>query len=280
MSQDVAGGVFEPFWLDFPLCDIHLAITSDVLHQLYQGVFKHIVEWCQELMDEEELDRHLKALLPCYGVCHFQNGWSGLGQIGGKERKHMARVLLGCLIGKVPRGVILAYHSLLDFIYLAQYHTHDNTTLQYMQKALEDFHQHKEVIINLGIREDLDIPKFHSLQYYLENIKNFGTTNNYNMEMFKRFHIDFCKEAWYTSNGRNEKPRIIAWLTRREKVSSFQSHLKMSMEDEEEFVHSRFRDQRLILTKRPYQARHQILDVIQDHNCQGFKKDLICYLNS
>jgi hypothetical protein len=62
MSQDVAGGVFEPFWLDFPLCDIHLVIILDVLHQLYQGVFKHIVEWCQELMDEEELDRHIKAL--------------------------------------------------------------------------------------------------------------------------------------------------------------------------------------------------------------------------
>ncbi|KAG2050854.1 hypothetical protein BDR06DRAFT_864261, partial [Suillus hirtellus] len=116
MLQDVAGGVFEPFWLDFPLCDIHLAITSDVLHQLYQGVFKHIVEWCQELMDEEELDRRIKALPPCYGVRHFHNGWSGMGQIGGKERKHMARVLLGCLIGKVPRGVIQAYCSLLDFI--------------------------------------------------------------------------------------------------------------------------------------------------------------------
>ncbi|KAG1840100.1 hypothetical protein DFJ58DRAFT_611552, partial [Suillus subalutaceus] len=226
MSQDVAGGVFEPFWLDFPLCDIHLAITSDVLHQLYQGVFKHIVEWCQELMDEEELDRRIKALPPCYGVRHFHNGWSGMGQIGGKERKHMARVLLGCLIGKVPRGVIQAYRSLLDFIYLAQYPTHDDTTLQYMQKALEDFHQHKEVIINLGVRDDLDIPKFHSLQHYLENIKNFGTTDNYNTEMFERFHIDFCKEAWYASNGRNEKPQMIAWLTRREKVSSFQSYLK------------------------------------------------------
>ncbi|KAG2046152.1 hypothetical protein BDR06DRAFT_858105, partial [Suillus hirtellus] len=78
--------------------------------------------------------------------------------------------------------------------YLAQYPTHDDTTLQYMQKALEDFHQHKEVIINLGVRDNLDIPKFHSLQHYLENIKNFGTTDNYNTEMFERFHIDFCKE--------------------------------------------------------------------------------------
>ncbi|KAG1808786.1 hypothetical protein EV424DRAFT_1473981 [Suillus variegatus] len=125
------------FWLDFPHCDIHLAITSDVLHQLYQGIFKHMV----------------KTFPPCYGVHHFHKGWSALGQVSGKERKQMARVLLACLVGKVPRGVILAYY-----------------TLAYMQQALRDFHLHKEVIINLGIRDDLDIPKFHSLQHYLENI--------------------------------------------------------------------------------------------------------------
>ncbi|KAG2039342.1 hypothetical protein BDR03DRAFT_860207 [Suillus americanus] len=163
MLHDVAGGVFEHFWLKFPHCDIHLAITSDVLHQLYQGVFKHMVEWCQELIDKEELDQRLRTLPPCYGVHHFYKGWTSLGQIGGKEHKHMARVLLACLVGKVPRGVILAYHALLDFISLSQYPTHNDTTLEYMQQAIKDFHHHKEVIINLGIRDDLNIPKFHSL---------------------------------------------------------------------------------------------------------------------
>ncbi|KIK34128.1 hypothetical protein CY34DRAFT_98527 [Suillus luteus UH-Slu-Lm8-n1] len=281
MVHDVAGGVFEPFWLEFPHCDIHMAITSDVLHQLYQGVFKHMVEWCQELMDEEELDQRLRTLPPCYGVRHFHKGWTSLGQIGGKKRKHMARVLLTCLVGKVSKGVILAYRALLDFIYLAQYPTHDDATLEYMQQALKDFHHHKEVIINLGIRDDLDIPKFHSLQHYLENIRNFGTMDNYNTEMFERFHIDFCKEGWYASNGRNEKPQMIAWLTRREKVASFQSYLQMTMEDEdEEFSHSRFQDQRIILPKRPHQIHCHIADIMLDHSCNGFKKDLIFYLNT
>lgn len=121
-------------------------------------------------MDKEELDQKLRTFPPCYGVHHFHKGWSALGQVSGKERKQMARVLLACLVGKVPRGVILAYCALLDFIYLAQYPTHDEDTLAYMQQALQDFHLHKEVIINLGIRDDLDIPKFHSLQHYLENI--------------------------------------------------------------------------------------------------------------
>jgi hypothetical protein len=132
----------------------------------------------------------------------------------------MARVLLGCMIGKVPRDVIISYRSLLDFIYLAQYPSHDDITLGYMDDALKEFHQHKEVLFNLGVREHLDIPKIHSLLHYVDSITWFGTTDNYNTEMMERFHIDFCKEGWYASNRRNEMPQMISWLTRREKVST------------------------------------------------------------
>ena len=52
----VSGGIHHPFWEGFPLCDIHLSIMPDVLHQLYQGVVKHMVAWCSSLMDNEELD--------------------------------------------------------------------------------------------------------------------------------------------------------------------------------------------------------------------------------
>ncbi|KAF8894380.1 hypothetical protein CPB84DRAFT_1682734, partial [Gymnopilus junonius] len=47
MPHDVAGGVPKPFWTGFPLCNINLTITPDVLHQLYQGVLKHLICWCQ-----------------------------------------------------------------------------------------------------------------------------------------------------------------------------------------------------------------------------------------
>jgi len=131
----------------------------------------------------------------------------------------MACILLGCMIGKVPRDVIISYRSLLDFIYLAQYPSHDGDTLAYMEKALKDFHQHKNILFALGVREHLDIPKIHSLLYYVDSIMWFGTTDNYNTEMMERFHIDFCKEGWYASNQRNEMPQMISWLSRREKVS-------------------------------------------------------------
>lgn len=218
MSQNVSGGVYSPFWEGFPLCDIHRSITPDVLHQLYQGTFKHIVAWCQRLLQPEELDRRIRSLPTGYGLRHFKNGISALSQLSGSERKNIAKILLGCLIGKIPNNGLRAIRASLDFIYLAQYSTHDDDTLGYLEKALQEFHQYKSYFVETGVRENFNIPKFHSLMHYIECIKLFGTTDNYNTEMFERLHIDFAKEGWRASNQRDEFPQMIEWLSRQEKL--------------------------------------------------------------
>jgi len=37
--------VFRPFWENFPLADVYLSVTPDILHQLLQGVMKHLISW-------------------------------------------------------------------------------------------------------------------------------------------------------------------------------------------------------------------------------------------
>ena len=37
--------VYHPFWQKLPLANIFLLITPDVLHQLLQGIMKHLVSW-------------------------------------------------------------------------------------------------------------------------------------------------------------------------------------------------------------------------------------------
>ena len=137
MSHDVAGGVFKPFWEDFPLTDIHKTITPDVLHQLYQGVLKHLISWCKNLLPKGELDRRTRSLPLAFGVQQFKNGISSLSQVTGSERKNMAKILLGCLVGSIPIQAAQAITALLDFIYIAQYSTHDTITLGYLANALE-----------------------------------------------------------------------------------------------------------------------------------------------
>ncbi|KAH9914312.1 uncharacterized protein B0H18DRAFT_1125649 [Fomitopsis serialis] len=288
---NVSGYVVRPFWRDLPYTDIHSCITPDVLHQLYQGVFKHIVEWCTELVDELELDRRIRCLPPAFGTRHFKNGFSSLSQVSGTERKHMARILLACLVGKVPQQVILAFRSILDFIYLAQYTTHDDTTLQYMEDALKTFHRNKHVLVDLGVREHLNIPKFHSLLHYVDAIRLLGTTDNYNTEAFERLHIDYAKNGWRASNHRDARPQMVRWLVRQEKMvvlrSSIHRWLRSTGREQDKDVDERVagevdehvagevdqpscRNGRIKLPKHPTAPLQALPTIVDKHCAPGF----------
>ena len=98
----------------------------------------------------------------------------------------MVKILMGCLRGALSKKGLLAVKSILDFIYLAQCSTHDNTTLQYMEDALSIWEDNQGFFIeDTGIHDNLNIPKFHSLLHYIESIHPFGATDNYNSEMFE-----------------------------------------------------------------------------------------------
>lgn len=225
LEANVNGNVSSPFWEHLPFTNIHLSQTPDVLHQLYQGVIKYLIAWCQKILGEKELDRRLRRLPPGLGVRHFKNGISALSQISGSERKNMGKILLGCICDDLPEEATTACRAILDFIYLAQYTTHDEDTLGYMEEALELWRKNKAVFVDLGIRLHINIPKFHALRHYVDHIRLFGTTGNYNTEMFERLHIEFAKKGWRASNRRDEFPQMTKWVTRQESVHAFERFL-------------------------------------------------------
>lgn len=285
MESDVSGSVYSPFWEDLPFADIHIAITPDVLHQLYQGVLKHLITWCQDLLTKEELDRRIRSLPPSFGVRHFDNGFSSLSQISGSERKHMGRILLGCLAGAMPQQGLKACRAILDFIYLAQYSTHDDVTLGYLDSALEAWHENKDYFITTQVRSDLNIPKFHSLHHYVSSIKLLGTTDNYNTEMFERLHIDFAKRGWRASNHRDEFPQMIRWLGRQEKMASFESYInwRNSEQSTEHNTSSPSKHNNIhpliSIAKHPPHPNHLISSIETQHSATGFSTCLLEYLN-
>jgi hypothetical protein len=48
--------IIHPFWEDLPYTNIFQAITPDILHQLYQGLVKHLLGWLAQVCGAAEVD--------------------------------------------------------------------------------------------------------------------------------------------------------------------------------------------------------------------------------
>ncbi|KAI0833510.1 hypothetical protein BC628DRAFT_1308548 [Trametes gibbosa] len=232
--------VQHPFWEDLPYIDIFQSITSDVLHQLYQGVFKHL------------LDARVARLPPNHGIRIFYKGISSLSRVSGAEHRQISRFLLGVIIDMdLPGGreasaqLVRATRALLDFIFIAQYPIHSTKTLDALDNALSAFHDDKDIFITLGVRTGFIIPKLHSLRHYVRCIKLFGTTDNYNTETSERLHIDFAKDAYRATNHKDEYPQMTKWLERREKIAHHSNYVL-------------WRIQQVVIGPRPLTAHHGI----------------------
>ncbi|KAI0759461.1 hypothetical protein BD413DRAFT_722365 [Trametes elegans] len=216
--------VYKPFWEKLPYTNIFMSITPDVLHQLYQGVVKHLISWLQQALGEAELDARCTRLPPNHNLRHFSKGISTLSRVTGKEHQDICRILLGLMIGlPLPGGasslrLVRATRAMLDFLYLAQYPTHTSHTLKRLDDALLAFHVNKGIFVDLGIREHFKLPKLHSLEHYRRSIELFGTTDNYDTQYSERLHIDFAKEAYRASNHKDEFAQMTLWLERKERV--------------------------------------------------------------
>ncbi|TEB31128.1 hypothetical protein FA13DRAFT_1791834 [Coprinellus micaceus] len=201
--------IIEPFWKELPLAHVYRSITPDVLHQLYQGVVKHLISWLKEACGASEIDARCRRLPPNHNIHHFVKGITSLSRVSGKEHAAMCQILLGLILEiRLPDGIsnlplLRAVRAILDFVFLAQYPVHTSHTLRLLEDALERFHSNKHVFVNLGIRDHFNIPKLHFASHYVRLIKLFGTTDNFNTEYTERLHIDLAKDAYEATNHKD-----------------------------------------------------------------------------
>ena len=215
--------IYHPFWESLPFTNIFVSITPDILHQLHQGILKHMVCWLATLASNE-INMRSSRLLPNHNAWHFHSGFTWLSKLTGQEHRDIAHVLLGVVVNLALPSVRSSARlarivcALLDFIYLSQYPVHTTASLNAMGAALCQFHEDKDVVIELGVQEYFKLPKLHSLLHYTRSITLFGTADNYNTEQSERLHIDFTKKAYRASNFKDKSKQMTTWLERQEAV--------------------------------------------------------------
>jgi hypothetical protein len=106
--------------------------------------------------------------------------------------KHTRPLILYILLGIVsdiqlsqglsPARFVKAVRAVIDFVFLSQLPAQTSDSLRALKQALQLFHDNKSIFIDLGIRENFNIPKLHSCRHYIPSIKLFGSTDNYNTQ--------------------------------------------------------------------------------------------------
>ncbi|KAF8489361.1 hypothetical protein F5888DRAFT_1638649 [Russula emetica] len=216
--------IYRPFWETLPLVDVFLSITPDILHQMLQGMVKHIISWLVGVFGTAAIDAQCHAIPPNHNLRPFMKGITLFSRVSGHEHKKICIFLLGLIIDlPVPGGqgstrIIRAVRALMDFLYLAQYGSHTSDTISLLQDSLTRFHDNKDVFLELRIRENFRLLKLHSLMHYASSIWLFGTTDNYNTEQSERLHINLAKNAYRATNHKDEYAQMTKWLERREKI--------------------------------------------------------------
>ncbi|KAJ3915181.1 hypothetical protein F5877DRAFT_92392 [Lentinula edodes] len=202
----------HPFWEDLPYTDIFCSITPDILHQMYQGVMKHLIVWITTIVGADEVDACVRRLPARHGIRHFHKGITTLSRVSGTEHKQMCTFLLA-LVTDIPRKttsqsnrLLIATRALLDFLYLSCYPIHSDESLTMVETSLSTFHANKDIFIELGAREHFNFPKIHYLFHFVPGFKLFETT--------ERLHIDFTKDAYRASNRKDEglNPQSIPFI--------------------------------------------------------------------
>lgn len=216
--------IYHPFWEDLPYVNIYRSITPDILHQLYQGLVKHLLSWLTTAFGSSEMDARCRKMPPNHNTRIFSKGISVLTRVTGQEHQDICRILMGLVVDlRLPGNqsttmLIHAVHAMLDFLYLAQYEVHSTHTLDQLDEALTRFHANKFVFVTLGIRAHFKLPKLHNAGHYRFLIELYGTTDNYNTQATERLHIDYAKDAYEATNGKDEFSQMTLWLERKEKV--------------------------------------------------------------
>ena len=92
-------------------------------------------------------------------------------------------------------------------------HINDTKSLE---GCLKSFHDHKDIVIELGVCDNFNIPKLHSILHYVDSIRSLGSADSYNLESPERLHIEFVKEAYHASNKQDYVEQMAIWLQRQE----------------------------------------------------------------
>ena len=96
--------IYHPFWETLPLTDVFHSITPDILHQVHQGMVKHIILWVTSIFGAVTINAQCCAIPPNHNIMLFMKGITSLSRVSGLVHKKICIILLGLVINLSVSG--------------------------------------------------------------------------------------------------------------------------------------------------------------------------------
>ena len=133
----------------------------DLLHNIYIGLFKHMMEWVEGFLKkhkrQQALDDAWKEIPPYPGFSVPNKTNCEITQWQGKEMRNLGHCILAVLASALRNPDSSEYQDftsalkcvspLVDFTLMAQYRSHTPDTLSYMESYLQTFHRTRDIFL-------------------------------------------------------------------------------------------------------------------------------------
>jgi hypothetical protein len=107
----------------------------------------------------------------------------------------------------------------MNFCYLVRRNAITSDTLREIENTLAQFHHHREIFIQTGVRTDISMPRQHALKHYPHAICLFGSPNGLCSSMTESKHIKAVKEPWRRSGRYKALLQMLRTNSRLDKMS-------------------------------------------------------------
>lgn len=96
--------------------------------------------------------------------------------------------------------MVQAIRAFMEFCYYVRRSVIDEDTLRAIDTALADFKRDRVIFVESGVRNDLSLPRQHSLDHYRRSIQMFGAPNGLCSSITESKHIKAVKRPWRRSS--------------------------------------------------------------------------------
>ena len=193
-------------------CNIYSCMNVDHLHQLLKGLFidpnwEWIVSFLKDIYGHKKgldlIDEQF-AIIPCFpNIRRVGEELTHMTQWTGAKYKDIVKVYLAALalLSKGHPDHFKSIKSVTNFILIASYHSHTQTTLKYLHDALSGISSNIHLFLPYRKSHSISkMPKIHSLLHYIECIRDMGSANNSETKISEAAHKDLIKDGYHSSN--------------------------------------------------------------------------------